>query len=63
MAEEKTAKPARYLKDPLWYYDPKHYEQPFADDGVRGRIIDGKQISAEIRTGIKANIYVWSSSG
>merc|ERR1719240_112207 len=50
-----AAKP-RYLQDPSWYYNPRNYEKPFADDGIRGRLIDGKKTSAEIRASIAAEI-------
>jgi methylenetetrahydrofolate dehydrogenase (NADP+)/methenyltetrahydrofolate cyclohydrolase len=44
------------LQDPSWYYNPKNYAQPFKDDGVRGRLIDGKKTAGEIRAGIAAEI-------
>lgn len=56
VAGESSKRCSIFLKDPKWFYKSENYEKPFSDDGVRGRIIDGKQISADVRASIKSEI-------
>lgn len=44
--------------NPTQYYSPQNYSAPrgLVDDGIRGRLIDGKKIAAELRESVKAKL-------
>lgn len=46
--------------EPTYFYDPKNFVRQYVDDGVRGKIIDGKALADRMRKAISERIASYS---